>query len=125
MRIARLAWPTTLMKPRWPRALTRSTQKPFSVLGKVTRSTRARQDPRRARRGYPCHAAVMEINAWVRYQDQLGSANAIKLEVVITARALSADGAVALVSRRRSIALGRKISPNSPGDLAMRSIRLA
>jgi hypothetical protein len=35
----------------------------------------------------------MEINAWVRYQDQLGSANAINLEVVIfTARALSADG---------------------------------
>ena len=80
---------------------------------------------RRARRGYPCHAAVMEINAWVRYQDQLGSANAIESEVVITARALSADGAVALVSRRRCIALGRKISPNSPGDLAMRSIRLA
>jgi hypothetical protein len=71
------------------------------------------------------HAAVMEINAWVRYQDQLGSANAIKLGVVITARALSADGAVALVSRRRSIALGRKISPNSPEDLSMRSIRLA
>ena len=67
----------------------------------------------------------MEINAWVRYQDQLGSANAIKLGIVITARALSADGAVALVSRRRCIALGRKISPNSPGDLAMRSIRLA
>ena len=67
----------------------------------------------------------MEINAWVRYQDQLGSANTIKLEVVITARALSADGAVALVSRRHSIALGRKNQPKQPGDLAMRSIRLA
>ena len=44
MRIARRAWPATVMKPRWPRALTRSTQKPFAVLGKVTRSTRSRQD---------------------------------------------------------------------------------
>jgi len=34
------AWPTTVMRSRWPRALTRSTQKPFSELWNVTRSTR-------------------------------------------------------------------------------------
>ena len=34
------AWPTTVTKSRWPRALTRSTQKPVSGLWKVTRSTR-------------------------------------------------------------------------------------
>ena len=28
------------MRSRWPRALTRNTQKPFSALWKVTRSTR-------------------------------------------------------------------------------------
>jgi hypothetical protein len=56
------------------RALKRSTQKPCSVLWKVTRS------PART----PVELAV----------DQLGSANAINLEVVIfTARALSAHGA--------------------------------
>ena len=34
------AWPTTVTRSRWPRALTRRTQKPFSPLWKVTRSTR-------------------------------------------------------------------------------------
>src|SRR6202035_5254604 len=34
------AWPTTVIKSRWPRALMRSTQKPFSALWNVTRSTR-------------------------------------------------------------------------------------
>ena len=34
------AWPTTVARSRWPRALVRSTQKPFSGLWKVTRSTR-------------------------------------------------------------------------------------
>src|SRR5271165_4144074 len=34
------AWPTTVIRSRWPRALTRSTQNPFSGLWKVTRSTR-------------------------------------------------------------------------------------
>jgi hypothetical protein len=29
-----------IVRSRWPRALTRSTQKPFSELWKVTRSTR-------------------------------------------------------------------------------------
>jgi hypothetical protein len=33
------AAPTTVTRSRWPRALTRSTQKPFSGLWKVTRST--------------------------------------------------------------------------------------
>ena len=33
------AWPTRVMRSRWPRALTRSTQKPFSELWNVTRST--------------------------------------------------------------------------------------
>ena len=34
------AWPTTVTRSRWPRALMRRTQKPFSTLWKVTRSTR-------------------------------------------------------------------------------------
>src|SRR5580704_12354423 len=33
------AWPITVINSRWPRALIRSTQKPFSALWKVTRST--------------------------------------------------------------------------------------
>ena len=33
------AWPTRVMRSRWPRALTRSTQKPLSELWNVTRST--------------------------------------------------------------------------------------
>src|SRR5262249_51151207 len=33
------AWPTPVISSRWPRALTRRTQNPFSSLGKVTRST--------------------------------------------------------------------------------------
>ena len=34
------AWPTTVTRSRWPRAFALSTQKPFSTLWKVTRSTR-------------------------------------------------------------------------------------
>src|SRR6202140_1457998 len=34
------AWPMTVINSRWPRALMRRTQKPFSALRKVTRSTR-------------------------------------------------------------------------------------
>jgi hypothetical protein len=34
------AWPRTVIKSRCPRALIRRTQKPFSALWKVTRSTR-------------------------------------------------------------------------------------
>ena len=34
------ACPTTVTSSRWPRALMRRTQKPFSALWKVTRSTR-------------------------------------------------------------------------------------
>src|SRR4051812_17741705 len=34
------AWPTMVTKSRWPRAFARRTQKPFSALWKVTRSTR-------------------------------------------------------------------------------------
>src|SRR6204780_4613505 len=34
------AWPTTVTKSRWPRAFARRTQKPFSALWKVTRSTK-------------------------------------------------------------------------------------
>ena len=33
------AWPTTVTRSRCPRAFSRSTQKPFSSLWKVTRST--------------------------------------------------------------------------------------
>src|SRR5271166_5942070 len=34
------AWPTTVTRSRWPRAFALRTQKPFSPLWKVTRSTR-------------------------------------------------------------------------------------
>src|SRR5512134_1647554 len=34
------AWPMTVIRSRWPRAFTRSTQKPLSSLWKVTRSTK-------------------------------------------------------------------------------------
>src|SRR5271166_965838 len=34
------AWPRTVIRSRWPRALTRSTQNPLSSLWKVTHSTR-------------------------------------------------------------------------------------
>src|SRR6202048_54259 len=34
------AWPMTVINSRWPRSLMRKTQKPFSALWKVTRSTR-------------------------------------------------------------------------------------
>src|ERR1700731_4060302 len=34
------AWPTRVMRSRWPRALTRRTQKPLSGLWNVTRSTK-------------------------------------------------------------------------------------
>jgi hypothetical protein len=34
------AWPTIVTKSRWPRAFALRTQKPFSLLWKVTRSTR-------------------------------------------------------------------------------------
>src|SRR5215510_9241475 len=34
------AWPITVTRSRWPRAFARSTQKPFSLLWNVTRSTR-------------------------------------------------------------------------------------
>src|SRR5208337_2337645 len=33
------AWPTTVTRSRWPRAFALRTQKPFSALWKVTRST--------------------------------------------------------------------------------------
>jgi hypothetical protein len=33
------AWPTVVTRSRWPRAFTRSTQKPLSGLRNVTRST--------------------------------------------------------------------------------------
>src|SRR6516225_8814453 len=38
------AWPMTVINSRWPRALMRRTQKPFSALWKVTRSTKACQN---------------------------------------------------------------------------------
>src|SRR6266699_4510915 len=34
------AWPMTVTRSRWPRAFARRTQKPFSLLWKVTRSTK-------------------------------------------------------------------------------------
>jgi hypothetical protein len=34
------AWPMTVTRSRWPRAFARRTQKPFSILWKVTRSTK-------------------------------------------------------------------------------------
>src|SRR6201987_1110322 len=48
------AWPTRVMRSRWPRALTRRTQKPFSELWNVT-VDQPRQDLHRARRRCPRH----------------------------------------------------------------------
>ena len=57
------AWPTTVIRSRCPRALTRSTQKPFSALWKVTRST----SPAKASVGGPRPAVDGTAGgAWVR-----------------------------------------------------------
>ena len=47
------ARPTTVIRSRWPRALTRSTQNPFSGLWNVTRSTR------------PARASLAEV--WAKF----------------------------------------------------------
>src|SRR3712207_2602973 len=54
----RAAWPTTVTGSRWPRTLTRSTQKPVSALWKVTRSTR----PARASVGGAAALAVLIVD---------------------------------------------------------------
>jgi hypothetical protein len=69
------AWPRTVIRSRCPRALTRRTQKPFSELWKVTRSTRPDQDLGwRARLRFLRHHGMMEIKILGRYQDQAGTA---------------------------------------------------
>src|SRR5215467_9554387 len=54
------AWPRTVIRSRWPRALTRRTQKPFSALWKVTRST----SPARTSVGVPGLPAQTIRDAW-------------------------------------------------------------
>src|SRR4051812_2307706 len=53
------AWPTTVTGSRWPRTLTRRTQKPVSALWKVTRST----SPARASVGWPRSVADEAVGA--------------------------------------------------------------
>src|SRR5947209_6424639 len=48
------AWPITVINSRWPRALMRRTQKPFSALWKVTRSTRPARTSRVADSSLAC-----------------------------------------------------------------------
>src|SRR6202040_3611297 len=48
------AWPITVINSRWPRALMRRTQKPFSALWKVTRSTRPARTSRVADSSWAC-----------------------------------------------------------------------
>src|ERR1700680_1422664 len=48
------AWPVTVINSRWPRALMRRTQKPFSALWKVTRSTR------------PARTSRVDDSSWAR-----------------------------------------------------------
>ena len=57
----RAAWPTTVTGSRWPRTLTRSTQKPVSALWKVTRSTR----PASASVGGPRPVAAEAVGAGI------------------------------------------------------------
>src|SRR5271168_1924988 len=65
------AWPTTVMRSRWPRALTRSTQKPFSELWNVTPIDQPSQDfGRRACSWCFRHQVMMENTALGRYRDQ-------------------------------------------------------
>ena len=69
------AWPTRVMRSRWPRALTRRTQKPFSELWNVTRST----SPAKTSVGVLVLGAcgisgMMEIKILGRYRDQVGTA---------------------------------------------------
>src|SRR5215475_16151149 len=48
------AWPTRVMRSRWPRALTRGTQKPFVRIVERDAVDQSRQDLRRARQRR-CH----------------------------------------------------------------------
>src|SRR5207302_3430664 len=48
------AWPMTVINSRWPCALMRRTQKPFSALWKVTRSTRPARTSRVADSSWAC-----------------------------------------------------------------------
>ena len=50
------AWPTTVTRSRWPRALMRRTQNPLSALWNVTRSTRPARTSRFGASG--CRTAV-------------------------------------------------------------------
>src|SRR5919106_3948103 len=54
------AWPTTVTRSRWPRALTRRTQKPLSGLWNVTRSTR----PVSASEPAACRPGLVSAPPW-------------------------------------------------------------
>src|SRR5580704_7885137 len=57
------AWPMTVIKSRWPRAFTRRTQKPFSALWKVTRSTRPARTSRVDGSSWVCGGALTRCRA--------------------------------------------------------------
>src|SRR6202030_2112286 len=57
------AWPITVINSRCPRALMRRTQKPFSALWKVTRSTRPARTSRVADSSWACGGAFTRCRA--------------------------------------------------------------
>ena len=67
------ACPITVTSSRWPRALTRRTQKPFSSLWYVTRSTRPRQHFEGGRVRLRFHDIVASPNPWPFVQKQIAN----------------------------------------------------
>src|SRR5438105_7936050 len=65
------AWPTRVMRSRWPRVLTRRTQKPFSELWKRDPVDQPSQDLGRGACSW-CfgHPGMMGIRALGRYRDE-------------------------------------------------------
>src|ERR1700730_18290483 len=54
-------WTMTVINSRWPRALMRRTQKPFSALWKVTRSTRPARTSRVDDSGSACGGLLTRV----------------------------------------------------------------
>ena len=118
------AWPTTVTRSRWPRALIRRTQKPVSALWKVTRSTRpARTSP----------ASDLDSN---RMQSAARVRGVLSLSVLVKARRNQHDLADVLfgqefllgshdllepiLSRNQRLELaGLKVTNKSPKDVWM------
>jgi len=62
---------------RWPRALKRSTQNPFSSLWKGDALDEAGKDLGRTHCRGARHLGIMEIKKWERYRDQGGTAGQV------------------------------------------------